>query len=176
MTPAACFCSWKIKGPGNAADSLGMKPSTPRSHMTRLGIQRPARSQSTDTPSPRSSRSEKGPIGPCGAGSIISAVNELLRRREDEIVALCEHHRVRRLSVFGSAVGETFDPSRSDVDLLVEFEPMPPREHADHFFGLEEDLEALLGVPVDLVEPGPIRNPYFRDAVEASRVLLFEAA
>ncbi|MCG6923402.1 MAG: hypothetical protein LJF15_20295 [Acidobacteria bacterium] len=45
-----------------------------------------------------------------------------------------------------------------------------------HFFGLQEDLEALLGVPVDLVEPGPIRNPYFRDVVEASRVLLFEAA
>ena len=53
---------------------------------------------------------------------------------------------------------------------------MPPRERADHFFGLQEDLEALLGAAVDLVEPGPIRNPHFRDAVEASRVLLFEAA
>ena len=42
--------------------------------------------------------------------------------------------------------------------------------------GRQEDLEALLGTAVDLVEPGPIRNPYFRDAVEASRVLLFEAA
>ena len=53
---------------------------------------------------------------------------------------------------------------------------MPPRERADHFFGLREDLEALFVVPVALVEPGPIRNPYFRDAVEASRILLFEAA
>ncbi len=53
---------------------------------------------------------------------------------------------------------------------------MAPREHADHFFGLEEDLEALLGVPTDLVEPGPMWTPDFRDAVEASRVLVFEAA
>jgi hypothetical protein len=29
---------------------------------------------------------------------------------------------------------------------------------------------------VDLVEPGPIRNPYFKQSIEASRVLLFEAA
>ena len=107
---------------------------------------------------------------------MISTVNDLLNRRKSEIVGLCERHHVRRLSVFGSAVGESFDPTRSDVDFLVEFEAMPPRERADHFFGLQEDLELLLGVPVDLIEPGPIRNPYFRDAVEASRVLLFEAA
>jgi hypothetical protein len=45
-----------------------------------------------------------------------------------------------------------------------------------HYFGLQEDLEALLELPVDLVEPGPIRNPYFKQSVEASKVLLFEAA
>ncbi|MCG6920868.1 MAG: nucleotidyltransferase domain-containing protein [Acidobacteria bacterium] len=105
-----------------------------------------------------------------------SASRRALRRRKSQIADLCERHHVRRLSVFGSAVGESFDPGRSDVDLLVEFDVMPPRERADHFFGLQEDLEALLGAAVDLVEPGPIRNPHFRDAVEASRVLLFEAA
>jgi predicted nucleotidyltransferase len=103
-------------------------------------------------------------------------VKDLLRQRKNEIAVLCERHHVRKLSVFGSAVGESFDPGRSDVDFLVEFEAMPPRERADHFFGLQEDLAALLGAAVDLVEPGPIRNPYFRDAVEASRVLLFDAA
>jgi predicted nucleotidyltransferase len=95
---------------------------------------------------------------------------------EGEIAAFCRRRHVVRLSVFGSATGDSFDTEHGDVDFLVEFEAMPPRERADHFFGLQEELEALLGVPVDLVEPGPIRNPYFRDAVEASRVLLFEAA
>jgi predicted nucleotidyltransferase len=78
--------------------------------------------------------------------------------------------------VFGSATSRGFDPATSDVDLLVEFDKMPPAEHADHYFGLQEDLEALLERPIDLVEPGPIRNPYFRQSVEASKVLLFEAA
>ncbi len=40
--------------------------------------------------------------------------------------ALCRRFRVRRLDLFGSAVGERFDAARSDIDLLVEFEPMPP--------------------------------------------------
>ena len=32
---------WKIKGEGNAANCLGLKPSTLRSRMKRLGIERP---------------------------------------------------------------------------------------------------------------------------------------
>jgi len=36
-------------------------------------------------------------------------------------------------------------------------------------------LERLFGRPVDLVEPRPIRNPYFRQAVEQSRVLIYAA-
>jgi transcriptional regulator with GAF, ATPase, and Fis domain len=34
-------CGWKIKGPGNAAERLGMKPSTLRSRLQKLGIARP---------------------------------------------------------------------------------------------------------------------------------------
>jgi transcriptional regulator with GAF, ATPase, and Fis domain len=34
-------CCWRIKGPGNAADRLGLKPSTLRYRMKVLGIQRP---------------------------------------------------------------------------------------------------------------------------------------
>ncbi len=44
--------------------------------------------------------------------------------RKDEIVALGRRYRVSRLRVFGSAArGTDFDPERSDVDFLVEFEP-----------------------------------------------------
>ena len=90
--------------------------------------------------------------------------------RRDEIDRTCRKRRVRRLSLVGSATSERFDSSRSDVDVLVEFEKMVPTEHAGHYFGLQEDLEALLQRPVDLVEPGPIRNPYFRQSVDASKV------
>ena len=103
-------------------------------------------------------------------------MRESLETRRLDVARICGSHRVKRLSLFGSAASGRFDPATSDVDLLVEFEKMRPAEHAGHYFGLQEDLEALLQRPVDLVEPGPIRNPYFKQSVEASKVLLFEAA
>ena len=44
------------------------------------------------------------------------------------------------------------------------------------YFGLIEDLERLLGCPIDLVEPGPITNPFFRESLEQSQVVLYAAA
>jgi uncharacterized protein len=78
----------------------------------------------------------------------------------DAIGDLCRRHGVRRLCLFGSAVSEQFDDSRSDVDFLVEFaDDLPSR--FDAYFGLKEGLEDLLGRPVDLVMPGALKNPYF---------------
>ena len=93
-----------------------------------------------------------------------------------EIIRICTHRKVRRLAVFGSAAGDRFDPKKSDLDLLVEFEKMQPAEHAEQFFGLAEDLEHLLNHPVDLVEPGPIRNPYFRKSLDETQVVIYTAA
>lgn len=103
-------------------------------------------------------------------------MNDLVAAKQNEIAALCVRHHVVRLELFGSAASGAFDGASSDLDFLVEFRPMPPAEHADCFFGLQADLEHLFGVPVDLVEPGPIRNPYFRQAIEQTRVVVYAAA
>jgi predicted nucleotidyltransferase len=87
------------------------------------------------------------------------------------IADLCRRFRVARLEVFGSAARDNFDPQRSDVDLLVSF--LPGETDLDHFLGLAEGLEALLGRRVDLVIERAIRNPYFRQTVEASRRLIY---
>lgn len=93
------------------------------------------------------------------------------------LAELCTKHRVRRLALFGSGASERFDPAAgSDLDFLVEFEPRAPRAHAEAYFGLMEDLQRVLGVPVDLVEAGASRNPYFQEAVRNTQVVLFEAA
>ena len=91
-----------------------------------------------------------------------------------ELEELCRRFHVRRLDLFGSAASDDFDAERSDLDFLVEFEPAPPGGYADAFFGLKESLEALFGRSVDLVEPGAIRNPYFKGSVERSREPIFE--
>ena len=103
-------------------------------------------------------------------------MSPILETKIGELARLCSERRVRRLALFGSAAAGGFESSTSDVDLLVEFQAMPPAEHADAYFGLQEDLQRLFGLPVDLVEPGPIRNPYFRQAIEQTKVVLYEAA
>lgn len=100
----------------------------------------------------------------------------LIEAKRAALVQLCTQYRVRRLELFGSATGERFDPDTSDLDFLVEFQALSPREHADAFFGLMEELQKMFGRPVDLVELRAIRNPYFRQAVEQTRTLLYAAA
>jgi predicted nucleotidyltransferase len=97
----------------------------------------------------------------------------------DRIEALrepCVRHRVARLDVFGSAARGDFDPEASDLDFLVDFEPMSPAEHADSFFGLLADLEKLFGKRIDLLERQPIENPYLWQSIERWREILYEAA
>jgi predicted nucleotidyltransferase len=100
----------------------------------------------------------------------------LIQSQLGALADLCAHRSVRRLELFGSATKAEFDPATSDLDFLVEFLPMPPAEHANCFFGLEEDLEDLFGRSVDLVESSPIRNPYFLQAIAPTRVTLYAAA
>ncbi len=102
-------------------------------------------------------------------------MNAIVQDKIAELVDICHKHSVRRLALFGSAVNERSTPAPTDLDFLVEFKPMPPAKHADNYFGLLEDLERLFGLAVDLVELEPIRNPYFREAVEETQVALYDA-
>ena len=93
----------------------------------------------------------------------------------EELAELCRRHHVLRLSLFGSATRDDFDPQRSDFDFLVEFEPLAAGQYADAYFGLLESLERLLERPVDLVVASAIKNPYFRESVDQTKVLLYAA-
>lgn len=99
----------------------------------------------------------------------------LSREQLQQVRVACRRRGVRRLELFGSASRGTFDPARSDLDFLVEFEDLPEGERADAYFGLLEDLEAVLRRPVDLIMPQAIRNEYFRRSIEADRELLYAA-
>ena len=98
----------------------------------------------------------------------------IITENREKIAELCRTHHVRRLSVFGSAVRDDFDPERSDVDLLVEFDSV--REgYAKNFFALLFSFDQLFGREVDLVIENAIRNPYLRQAIDADKVTLYAA-
>jgi predicted nucleotidyltransferase len=88
---------------------------------------------------------------------------------------LCRSFHVRRLELFGSEAAGKARPGESDLDFLVEFEPLPSGRYADAYFGLLESLQQLFGRPVDLVVASAIRNPYFRQAVDRTKMLLYAA-
>ena len=100
----------------------------------------------------------------------------LIAEQRSKIDALCRRFGVRRLTVFGSAVRGDFDPTRSDLDFLVEFDRTDPVALSLRtFFAFKDSLEALFGRSVDLVEPSALRNPYVKASIERSREALFEA-
>ena len=101
---------------------------------------------------------------------------EAVASHRKEVQALCRRFHVRRLDLFGSAARGDFDPKRSDLDFLVEFDWLHPEALSlKTYLGLKESLEALFGRPVDLVEPGAMRNPYLKASIEDSREPVFEA-
>ena len=86
----------------------------------------------------------------------------------------CRRHPVRSLRVFGSvARGEA--SQGSDLDLLVQFEDMPPAEYATHYFGLLHELQNALGTEVDLLTPGGVTRPSLKRNIHEESVLVYEA-
>jgi len=92
-----------------------------------------------------------------------------------EIRALCERQGVERMSLFGSATREDFSPTTSDVDCLVKFLNINKPGIADRYFNLIEGLEKTCCRPVDIVFEGNIKNYIFREIVEKSKVLIYDA-
>ncbi|MCP9774363.1 nucleotidyltransferase domain-containing protein [Cyanobium sp. HWJ4-Hawea] len=91
------------------------------------------------------------------------------------ITAACSQHQVSRLYLFGSMLRPDYRPGQSDIDLLVEFQPLEPTELVDAYFGLEEQLTGSLGTAVDLVMATARRNPIVQADIDASKQLLYAA-
>jgi uncharacterized protein len=111
------------------------------------------------------------------AALLDSPLPTALVQQHEQVVALCRRYGVDRLEVFGSAADGRFDPSRSDYDFIARFAPTAPAEAGSlgrRFVGLAEGLEAALGARVDLLSDTPIRNRYLREAVDATRRVVYE--
>jgi len=91
---------------------------------------------------------------------------------EQLIAEFCRRHHVRRLCLFGSILRDDFRAD-SDVDVLVQFEPAATPGFG--FFGMQEELSALLGRRVDLHTSGFL-SKYFRDQVLREAEVLYDAA
>ena len=88
----------------------------------------------------------------------------------EAIVRFCDRHHIQRLALFGSVLRDDFGP-KSDVDVLVQFEP--GRSPGWEFFRMQDELAELLGRRVDLNTPGFL-SPYISERVLSAAETVYE--
>jgi len=102
----------------------------------------------------------------------------ILEEKRDEIAAICRKYGITRLELFGSAANGDFDSGRSDFDFLVEYGPESPTPRYGAWGRdlAHEEMEALLGRKVDLIEFARVHNSFVRRSIERKRRELLYAA
>ena len=98
----------------------------------------------------------------------------ILQEKLPTILALCQKHKVKELWVFGSILREDFSHT-SDIDFLYEMddERITDEESYDCFWGFYDALIALFDRKIDLVWYYGIKNPYFKEEVDGTKVLIY---
>lgn len=89
-----------------------------------------------------------------------------------QIKTLCNQHSVRSLFAFGSVTNDKFNAD-SDIDLVVDIDSSDPIEYTDHYFELKFQLEQILQREVDLLEQKAIRNPYLKQEIDQTKILVY---
>lgn len=109
-----------------------------------------------------------------GAASVNDlGLGERIPVRQAQIEAFCRAWKIREFALFGSVLRDDFRPD-SDIDVLVEFD-------ADSHPGFRgwgrmvDELEALFGRHVDIVQKELVVNPYRRGHILRNQRILYAA-
>lgn len=99
-------------------------------------------------------------------------MNKIIKDKLGEIKLLCKRYQVKTMYAFGSSTSDNFK-HKSDIDLLITFEPLPIETYSDYYFDLHHKLSDLLNRQVDLVTQNSLSNPYFIQEVERTKKLIY---
>ncbi|MEM6805929.1 MAG: nucleotidyltransferase domain-containing protein, partial [Bacteroidota bacterium] len=102
-------------------------------------------------------------------------MNPELKKHTEQLKAICRKYRFSKLWVFGSVLSTAFQKN-SDIDFLYDLnhKSLDGKTSIEYFFAFQEEVEHLLGRPIDLVWYPGIRNPYFKEEVDESKILIYE--
>jgi len=95
---------------------------------------------------------------------------EVPRERIEEF---CRKWGITEFALFGSVLTDEFRPD-SDVDVLVTFAP-DFRPRLRNWLDMEDELAAMLGRKVDLVEKAAVENPFIRHHIHHHHLVLYAA-
>ena len=103
-------------------------------------------------------------------------MNAEIARYLPEIEKLCQRYGVAVLELFGSATGPHFNSATSDFDFVATFlDTGPDSDYGGRYLDFCRELERLLRRPIDVVTTRSIRRKSFRESVDSSRQLVYEA-
>lgn len=92
----------------------------------------------------------------------------------NQIIQLCQKHKVKYLFAFGSVLTNKFS-DESDVDLLVDIKLKDPIKYAENYFDLKFQLEYLLKRKIDLLEERGLKNHFLKENIDNTKQLIYEA-
>jgi len=90
-----------------------------------------------------------------------------------QIEAFCRRWKIKEFALFGSVLREEFR-SDSDIDVLVSFAPDGGFTF-DNRVEMLDELAAMFGRKVDLVEKDTIRNPFRRHEILTTKEVVYAA-
>ncbi|MCF6358758.1 MAG: nucleotidyltransferase domain-containing protein [Draconibacterium sp.] len=83
---------------------------------------------------------------------------------------------MKYLYAFGSSVTNKFDFEKSDIDLVVEIEESDPIAKGEKLISFWDKLEEFFKRRVDLITNPNIRNPYLRQSIDKSKILIYDGS
>ena len=90
---------------------------------------------------------------------------------EDRVTDFSRRWQVRELALFGSVLRDDFGPE-SDIDVLISFADKVPWSLWD-LTTMQDELSALVGRKVDLIEKEGLRNPFRREQILRTRKVIY---
>lgn len=110
-------------------------------------------------------------------GSVLTENRKLSEMKEltehiVQIRKLCKANKVASLFAFGSITTDQFN-SESDIDLIIDIDESDPLEYTDYYFAVKDELSNILKRPIDLLENKSLKNPFLREQIEQTKVLVY---
>lgn len=102
-------------------------------------------------------------------------MQQLIEKRKEELIAICQALNIKRLYAFGSVVSESFRDD-SDIDFLISFDDnLTFDEYTKNYFILHYKLRELFKREIDIVTERTLSNPYLIESINESKQLIYEA-
>jgi predicted nucleotidyltransferase len=101
-------------------------------------------------------------------------LKEIIGDKLENLLNLCQSHQVKELYFFGSAAKGTFDFGKSDLDILVTIDLADPIERGESLISFWDKMELLFNRKVDLLTEASIINPFLKDSINSSKVLVYD--